>query len=616
MSANGVVAAKPHWGRSTGAGLVALTVGLGLVLTGVPSGYADPLSPTTPIDMAANDGYVPWSFDTSSIDDGYSNNAGLQLTSSLPASYRVPPERVPAVRNQGSFNTCWAFASAESAESSLVRNGVFTTTSPDSQVSPSHLVQSVFYTGAFTSGAGNVYQQFGNSWLAATAWSHWHGAQSESAYTYPEDTTVIPAQFTANDLNASAYHLRDWYILPSPRNSKHVYTPANVTAIKQAVHSYGVATIGLAGWAIGYNGIPGMAPPVSTQYPSLYMPDWFGTGVVASTHAVAIIGWDDDYAIANFYSEYPPPGKGAFLVQNSYGDSFPYFWVSYYDYSLADPSIFNMGSSKPTAGYRSAYDWTTQYAYDDLGMNGWWTHDAGVKTTAKFANKYTAKAASTLRAAQVVTWDPNTKVTISVYLGPAKSTDPVSGASAAVLTTKGAKSVSKTLAYAGLQTITFPMPVILKKGQKFSIVVTEKSGSGAAKMPVEYYSTGIDGITSHLTISAGQSYYVNDSGKWQDLTSLYKAYNVTGEFGNANIIGLASPTPKYLVKYNANGGQVSSVSKSVTFKAKYGALAKPTRKGYKFLGWYTAKSGGKKVTSNTKMSSPSNKTVYAHWKKR
>jgi uncharacterized repeat protein (TIGR02543 family) len=45
-----------------------------------------------------------------------------------------------------------------------------------------------------------------------------------------------------------------------------------------------------------------------------------------------------------------------------------------------------------------------------------------------------------------------------------------------------------------------------------------------------------------------------------------------------------------------------------------GALPKPTRKGYVFLGWYYAKKGGRAVTAKTLLAGDT--TLYAHWKKR
>jgi comEA protein len=79
---------------------------------------------------------------------------------------------------------------------------------------------------------------------------------------------------------------------------------------------------------------------------------------------------------------------------------------------------------------------------------------------------------------------------------------------------------------------------------------------------------------------------------------------------------------KYTVTLNANGGTVSPVSggakakstkMSVTYAKKFGKLPTPTRTGCKFAGWYTAKSGGKKITKSTVVKITKNTTYYAHW---
>ncbi len=67
------------------------------------------------------------------------------------------------------------------------------------------------------------------------------------------------------------------------------------------------------------------------------------------------------------------------------------------------------------------------------------------------------------------------------------------------------------------------------------------------------------------------------------------------------------------VSFNANGGNVSDKSKSVTYGSTYGTLPTPTRTGYTFDGWYTSAKGGTKITSTTKVSITSSQTLYAHW---
>jgi uncharacterized repeat protein (TIGR02543 family) len=66
------------------------------------------------------------------------------------------------------------------------------------------------------------------------------------------------------------------------------------------------------------------------------------------------------------------------------------------------------------------------------------------------------------------------------------------------------------------------------------------------------------------------------------------------------------------VTFSANGGKNLS-KKSITLQqnASIGTLPSVERKNYIFKGWYTQKSGGKKVTKSTKLSKST--TLYARW---
>ena len=77
---------------------------------------------------------------------------------------------------------------------------------------------------------------------------------------------------------------------------------------------------------------------------------------------------------------------------------------------------------------------------------------------------------------------------------------------------------------------------------------------------------------------------------------------------------LVRPLPARNVTFNANGGSVGTASTTVYSGFQYGSLPTPTRSGYTFDGWYTAASGGSKVTSSTIVSTDANHTLYAHWK--
>lgn len=75
---------------------------------------------------------------------------------------------------------------------------------------------------------------------------------------------------------------------------------------------------------------------------------------------------------------------------------------------------------------------------------------------------------------------------------------------------------------------------------------------------------------------------------------------------------IAKADPSYTVIFDANGGSVSTTS-TTTKDGKLESLPAPTYDGYDFLGWYTQKDGGEKVTTDTAFTKDT--TIYAHWQK-
>lgn len=68
------------------------------------------------------------------------------------------------------------------------------------------------------------------------------------------------------------------------------------------------------------------------------------------------------------------------------------------------------------------------------------------------------------------------------------------------------------------------------------------------------------------------------------------------------------------IVFAPNGGRVNSGSKTVICGKTYGTLPTPTRRGYTFAGWYTAKSGGSRIGSSSVVRTTRNQTLYARWK--
>lgn len=101
---------------------------------------------------------------------------------------------------------------------------------------------------------------------------------------------------------------------------------------------------------------------------------------------------------------------------------------------------------------------------------------------------------------------------------------------------------------------------------------------------------------------------------WYTAASGGTKVDATTKMGDANTTIYAHwKVNKYKVNYNTQGGAACNPTyKEVTYDTKYGTLCETTRSGYNFAGWYTAASGGNKVTENNVISD-SDVTIYARW---
>lgn len=117
-----------------------------------------------------------------------------------------------------------------------------------------------------------------------------------------------------------------------------------------------------------------------------------------------------------------------------------------------------------------------------------------------------------------------------------------------------------------------------------------------------------DSYTTPKTLSVGKHYYcfeVIAKRKDNGLTAKSQSSAITVT------VTATKPTVTFNVGYN--GGSVTPAKKVVTSDSPYGELPVPTRSGYAFVGWYTANTGGSKVTADTKVSNPADHTLYARW---
>ena len=158
-----------------------------------------------------------------------------------------------------------------------------------------------------------------------------------------------------------------------------------------------------------------------------------------------------------------------------------------------------------------------------------------------------------------------------------------------------------------------------KEGTKIKIIVSK----GPQPVSVSFDANGGSASFSSANLFVGSPYgsLPNASRTGYNFTGWYTSKSGGNKVESGTTVSNTSNHTLYAqwspisvsVSLDANGGSVSSSSVKVTFGSTYDNLPKPSRTGYGFTGWYTAKSGGSKVDSSTKVTNASNHTLYAQW---
>ncbi|WP_028264424.1 lectin like domain-containing protein [Atopobium fossor] len=452
------------------------------------------------------------------------------------------------VKNQSPFGTCWAFASISALESAILKTqggAAAQAYNPQDHLHP--LLSNLEDNGVDLSelylawmaydlqssgsqkGEGEVdvlpidetpdrMDCGGWATMAQTLFTGWQGIATEKAQPYwPKGIDMTFENFLKmrkwHD-NWSLYtdqnnkptegqpgvHVDGVYYLPNPNNLvpdkndhlvwKGYNTEADTTKlIKQALVKHGAVQIGYG--ADTYR--PGQ-PAKSDYFNGDHWAQYCDATNVEITHAVTIVGWDDDFDPAKFQAgknNVAGLKKGAWLVKNSWnsadwfkknfnlddaaaaqaakwgivnekGEHTGYFWLSYYDHSINTPSFFSVDLEK------DGFDYDNNYSYDFLINQSQSpfvlrTADQGTEVS----NVFTANEDETLRAVSVHTGEPNSKATVKVYvyenMDAFKDNDPTNDGKAVMEFTYDA-------AIAGMHTVKLPRALQLKKGQIFAIV--------------------------------------------------------------------------------------------------------------------------------------------------
>ena len=259
-----------------------------------------------------------------------------------------------------------------------------------------------------------------------------------------------------------------------------------------------------------------------------------------------------------------------------------------------EKTTLTLSSTKPSKNYTITYNGnggTAGSANKSVSctFKNWNTNAAGTGTSYSAGGSYTANASATLYAQ----WQNPTAGSLASASRTGYTFDGWYTAA------NGGSKVTTTTTITGSTTLYAHWTII-----KYSVTYNANGGSGAPGSQTKEYGKA-------LTLSStkpSKSYTITYNGNGGTAGSTSKSVSCTFKNWNTNAAGTGT-------SYNAGASYTANAS--TTLYAQWqnptaGSLASASRTGYTFDGWYTAASGGSKVTTTTTITGST--TLYAHWK--
>ncbi|GEM_PF-3444553 len=446
-----------------------------------------------PVIETNNDGYIDVDLNVEDT-TGQDSEDGLQKALNLPASYSSADYGyVTSVKDQRDASACWAFTTISVLESDVIKN-FSSATASNTSFSPYHLAWFTYtppkstddrhYGEHYNVSTSSPYTIGGNWRRAAATLANFRGIANNNSV--PENQVLDESLRYSTD---SGYVLKDAVILESTDEVKN--------------------------WIMNHGGCY-----ISYHHDSKYLDTsngaYYNNEKSTQNHAITVVGWDDNYSKTNFKNQ--PSSNGAWYCKNSFGTSYTpkgYIWISYEDASIDMSKTFYGFSAQKNV-------YSHNYSYNNAA------HGASLKFTDEItsANVFKAEADEKLTAVMIQTLNRDLTAEISVFTDiPEQETLPDEGTLKYEYTTS---VVGK-----GYHTIMFDEAVEIKKGTRFSVIVT-LYGNGSINLPIEKN----DSSSFSYTGNYGESFlYFND--QWYDCRDVSRGTTAKEDFRNVYISALA-----------------------------------------------------------------------------
>jgi C1A family cysteine protease len=397
---------------------------------------------------------------------------------SEPTSYDLRTQgRVPVVRDQDTWSTCWAFANISALESKLLPGD-------PQDFSEDNLIG----RSGFGLSQDWRYSYGGYDFMAVAYFARWAGPVDETDDPY--GTWRVPRS------NQTRKHVQGAVMIPGRSD------PLANDLVKRLVTENGALSVGMF-W--DDNAYSTYADTTAVTHATYYLPTPQG-----ENHGVDIVGWDDAYPAEAFVGGYgQPPGPGAFLVRNSWGSAWGeggYFWVSYYDGSFArDQGLGSWGGCTSYTVVEDTANYARVYQYDKLGVTDHW----GFGTARVWgANRFTAKATQTIAAASFYT------------LGSSTEYEVWAGKKLGSLSLRA----SGTAELPGYTTVPLGKKLHANRGRSFVIAVKLVTPGDTHPLAIE--RPGAKLWMSGATARLGQSFVSRNGSRWIDSCTVRADSNV------------------------------------------------------------------------------------------